>query len=720
MHKKHIQKIPLKIKDQNMAKIKSVLFVIVALLGLSGCFEFRIPRIGPIVPPKIEVGPYQFYLTSITVNFDTLVAFLGDESPFDDFREKYPDDPSGQADWFVMRDTFNTVFDLDMSMEADPITNTITESMEYVEFATRTFSLSDPITMDEIIDLSLVPDGTDIPVDSVSFPPDTSYISFPMDIQRFASGNLAVTIQNDMPATLGNPVSVMLHDSTTAAPILDPLGNPVGLIWDSTIPPGGSSTENLSLAGVELPKYVMVIVNGVICGDSLETLTTSPEMRASSFSVDGSISSLVGEYVLGDLDPQVLTDTSYISFGDDLSDASISVEKVNLDTCNIVFSITNTSNITGTILLDVMSLDISEAPGIQHFTTGSMAIPQNGSITYSFPLNTASVDLGDDFEYRTFIDIPGQYNELYATDYFEVEFSFYGKNPGDPIRVKSVDATFNNAEYIFDNVTIEIGMGDMFPEEFSGIELASIELSVDINTDITIPMTVDMDLIGVKNGGADSISLSISQQVTGPGSNNRLVFENAEDLINFKPDSLIFDGKISLNGSGNIPLDQVISIDGMFGVPFQFTITEPLSFSPGFSAMKLEELPPFLDDFSGSLEAVVNNTFQFGVDFLIQAARDTNYFDNTAYADCVRTLADISIPALDESTQLLVLTKEDYDFLARSLDSTWISMKIFLTGRSDGQPTTFLSTDSVSLRLNIRAEGTLDFSFLADTTGGGE
>ncbi|MBW6458163.1 MAG: hypothetical protein K0B52_03270, partial [FCB group bacterium] len=116
-----------------MAKIKSVLFVVIALLGLSGCFEFRIPKIGPIVPPKIEVGPYEFFLASMTVNFDTLVAFLGDESPFDDFREKYPDDPSGQADWFVIRDTFSTVFDLDMSMEADPITNTITQSMEYVE-----------------------------------------------------------------------------------------------------------------------------------------------------------------------------------------------------------------------------------------------------------------------------------------------------------------------------------------------------------------------------------------------------------------------------------------------------------------------------------------------------------------------------------------------------------------------------------------------------------
>jgi hypothetical protein len=56
----------------------------------------------------------------------------------------------------------------------------------------------------------------------------------------------------------------------------------------------------------------------------------------------------------------------------------------------------------------------------------------------------------------------------------------------------------------------------------------------------------------------------------------------------------------------------------------------------------------------------------------------------------------------------------------------YLLMDISLTGRDDGQPTTFLTTDSVSLDLFIRAEGTLDLSELtsdslaSDTTGGAQ
>jgi hypothetical protein len=708
-----------------MTRITRALTALIVLLGLTGCFEFRIPQIGTIVPPKIEAGPYQFYLTSMTVNFDTMMTYLGDEFSLDDYREPYPDDPTGNADWFVLRDTFSTEFDLDMGMEADPVSHSISEKMEFVEFSTRTFSLSNPLTLADIIDFSLVPEGfTTPPIEDVAIPPDTSYVNFPMDRQRFASGTLEVTIQNDLACTLGDPLSVELYDSTTHNPILDPSNDPVGLYWTTPISSGSSSTETLSLAGVELPKHVMIIVNGVICGDGPETLTNNEATRNSSFSVSGQIKNLVGEFVEGDLDPQALGDTSYIDFGDDLNTTEISVQQAILDTCNIEITISNTSNISGKVLLDVMSLDISENAGLQHFTTDSMTIPAGGSNTYSFNLPYAAVQLDQDFEYRTYINIPGQYGQLADSDEFGVDFDFYGKDPGDPIRVESVDATFNNATYVFENMSIDAGIDDMIPEEFDDIELSQIELTLDILSDIDIPMYLEMDLIGKKNDSQDTIMLKINQQITGAGSDPQVVFDNAARLINFRPDSLIFSGNVRLNGAGNIPLTQQIAVDGIVGVPFQFEITSPLSFSPGYTSLNLDSLPAFLDDFSGALQARINNSFQFGVDFLVRAAYDTLLFDNPSTGLMVRTLANISVPAMDTTTQTLVLTKEDYDFLAMAPDSAWIDMDIYLTGRSDGQPTTFLSTDSVTLSLSIMAEGALDFSAFgpdtSNTEGGGE
>jgi len=706
---------------------KSVVLLLLVLIGLSGCFEFRIPDVNrPVIPPKVELGPYEFYVTSMTVNFDTLLSFLGDELSLNDFRESYPDDPSGKADWFVMRDTFTTNFDLDMGMEVDAVSSSINQSMEFVEFATRNFALSDPIELQDIFDMSSLPDGVQVPVDSIGFPPDTSYVSFPMDRQRFSDGEIYVTIDNDMVCTLGDPIYIAFFDSTTQAPIEDALGDPLKLEWDTPIPAGETATEFVSMAGVEFPKSVMIEVSGAICGDGKDTLTTSPSMRSSSFQVSGQIRNLVGEFVEGNIDGQSLVDSSTMDFGADLNDPSLTVNKVYLDTSHISIEISNTSTITGNILVELYSLDTSDQAGIQYFSTGSMTIPSGSTQTYNFNLYNAAFDLTEEFKYKTYIDIPDQYGQLYSSDQFSVDFEFYGQNPGDPIGIESVDATFNDMEYEFDDMVMDMNLSEMLPAEFDGIELADVELSIDIFTDIPIPLYVDMNLIAVKNGGADSMDINVNQQITGPGSNNHLVFDNAVDLINFKPDSLIFNGKITIDGSGNLSLAQSIDIQGMFGVPFQFDITQPLSFSPGYIKLGLTELPSFLDDFTGSVEAHVNNTFQFGVDFGIYAASDTNYFDNVAYVDCVRTIADLTIPAMDTTTQQLVLTKEDYDFIAASEDSMWLWMDISLTGRTDGQPTTFLTTDSVSLDLFIRAEGTLDFTELdldslgSDTTGGAE
>ncbi len=706
---------------------KSVVLLLLVLIGLSGCFEFRIPDINrPIVPPKVELGPYEFYVTSMTVNFDTLLSFLGDELSLNDFREAYPDDPSGRADWFVMRDTFNTDFDLDMGMEVDPVSSSISQSMEFIEFGTRDFALSDPIELQDIFDLSLLPDGVEVPVDSTGFPPDTSYVNFPMERQRFSAGEIYVTIENDMVCSLGEPIYIAFFDSTTEAPIENALGDPLRIEWDTPILPGNTATENVSMAGVEFPKSVMIEVSGAICGDGKDTLTTSPAMRSSSFQVSGEIRNLVGEFVEGDLDGQSLVDSSTMDFGADLDDPNLTVNKVYLDRSHIKIEIANTSTITGNILLELYSLDTSDQAGIQYFTTGAMTIPSGSTQTYTFNLYNAAFDLTEEFKYKTFIDIPDQYGQLDASDEFSVSFDFYGQNPGDPIGIESVDATFSDMEYEFDNMVMDLNLTEMFPEEFDGIELADVELAIDIFSDISIPLYVNMNLIAVKNAGADSLDINVNQQITGPGADNHLVFDNAEDLINFKPDSLIFNGNITIDGSGNLPLNQSIEIEGTFGVPFQFDITEPLNFSPGYTKLGLTELPSFLNDFTGSIEAQVNNTFQFGVDFGIYAARDTNYFDNVAYVDCVRTIADLTIPAMDTTTQQLVLTKEDYDFIAASEDSMWLWMDISLTGRTDGQPTTFLTTDSVSLDLFIRAEGTLDFTELdfdslgTDTTGGAE
>jgi len=146
----------------------------------------------------------------------------------------------------------------------DPVSSSISQSMTMMTFGTRNFNLSEPIEMQDIIDLSAIPDGTPLPIDSLEVDPDTVYVSFPMDRQHFSSGDLQVTINNDLECELGAPVVMTFYDSLSSEPITSDGGDTVKLIWDTPITQGSSPSESISLAGVELPKHVMIITTAFV------------------------------------------------------------------------------------------------------------------------------------------------------------------------------------------------------------------------------------------------------------------------------------------------------------------------------------------------------------------------------------------------------------------------------------------------------------------------
>jgi hypothetical protein len=702
---------------------KSILLLLLVLMGVTSCFEFRIPEIGPIIPPAVEFGPYEFYITSQTIDFNDILEMAGDDIAFlDDIREPFPGDTSGMSDWFVYRTEFRDTLPMPFEFEIDPVSSTISQSMTMVSFDARSISLSDPIEMQEIIDLSAIPDGSDIPIDSIIIDPDTTYISFPMLRQHFSAGTLEVTIDNDLACDLGAPISMTFYDSLTALPIENDLGDTLRLIWSTPISPSTEAMESVSLANTELPSSVMIITEGYVAanGGDPDTLTVTPAMRTSSFNVSGQISNLEADLVEGNVDAQSLDFSDNISFGDAINEPGLTVDKVYLDTTHVSITISNSSPLTGKLLLNLLSLDTSLDMGIQAFTTDSLTIPSESSQSFNFTLYNASVDLNSDFAYESYVRTPSQYAEIELSDEFEIEFSFYGKSPGDPIGIESVDATFNNMDQSIEQTAIDLDLDEMLPEIFDGIDLASVEMSLDILSSITIPMTLTLELIGLKNGGLDSTVISVEQVITGPAGNNHVVIPNAENLINFRPEEILFSGGVSLDGTGNLPLAQDISISAEIAVPIQFIITSPISFPLPYIALdKMDSLPNFLDNFEGTVSAAIDNQFRFGVSLKIYAAHDTSYFDNIAFQDSVRTFADLEVPAMDTTTQSIVLSKEDYDFMVSAIDSNWLKMDVQLLGREDGLASTFVTTDSISVDIFIRASGTLAFNeLLPDTTGG--
>lgn len=698
-------------------------FILLGMLVFTffGCFNFEIPTIGDIVGPKVTAGPYEFYLTTYTVNFDTLLTYVGEDSllDFESFREPYPIDP--ESDWFVLRDTFATDFDLDMSMGIEPIDQSVSYEIEIPIIHSIIFNVAAPISLGEIINVVAVPDGTPVPIDSVVIPSSTFYATIPMDELDFVSGDLSITITNQFGVDLGVPLEVTFFDSATGNVINDQFGNPLSMTWNTPIASGTSDTKSIDLAGVTFYKGLKVVVDGVINSNGPDTLLVSDAMKAASFDVAGAITNILVDRVSGDIEAFSYEDSATVDLGTDLGYNDITLEKAYLDPCNISIQITNTSHATSKLVIEFPRIDTdSSTPSIDGFTTGDMNVPSNGSQTYNFSLPAAAIDLSEDFKYIYSVNSSAQNTIVENGDSIAIEFTLYGENSGDSLFVSKVAASFDNTRIPLDPMEIEGISFDMLPEQFSGIELEALDLSMDFSIDMDIPATLNIKLSGVKNGGADSVNIDINQQITGAGGNSSITVPNAEDLINFKPDNIYFSGNITLDGSGDMNLEQTIAIEGALGIPFQFTIVEPIEFTPEYMRLKLEELPDLVEDFSGSISADVSNGFQFGVEFGIFAARDTNYFNSPAFADSIRTVVDLDLTALDSSSLDITLDKELYDFFAESEDSVWVKMNIALKGRDDGEATTFLSTDSVSVSVILRAEGTLDLSTVLDSTGGAQ
>lgn len=700
---------------------KNFLLLIFVLIGVSGCFEFRIPDIGPIVPPSLEFGPYEFYITSQSIDFEDIIEMGGDQVSFlNDLREPYPGDTTGMADWFVYRADFSDTLSMPFDFSIDPVSTTINQSIAIIDFSTKNFNLSRPIEMQSIVDLSDVPDGTTITIDSEQIENDTSFVKLEMDHQSFSQGDIEVTINNNLECSLGAPIVMTFYDSLTSQVISSDNGNEIKLVWDSAITPGSSSKQSVSLVGVEFPKSVMIVTEAVACGSGPETLTVSPSMRTSSFIVSGSFQNLKCDQFEGQIDAQSIHNTQIIDLGEFLDAYEVSAERVYLDTAHISITLNNSSTVTGKVLLNLNNIDTSDATGVQFFSTDSITIPSEGSTTVNFTLNHASVDLTSDFEISSYIESPSQYASINLDDEYSVSFELYGATPTDPIRFKSLDATFTNMHQSIQESSIDLDLSEIIPEAFDVMELASVEIGLDIVSAIDVPMTLNLELVGVKNSGLDSTKLIVSQQITGPGGNSHIDIANAADLINFRPEQLFFKGSVILDGSGNLSLTQDIYIDAEIVVPVQFTLTDPLAFAlPYIPIAKIDSLPNFLDNFTGGIRAKIDNKFRFGVNLNVYAAHDTSYFANTAMQDSIRTFAEFSVAAMDTSMQNLILTVEDYNFLVSAQDSTWLKMDVELLAREDGQPTSFISTDAVTVDLFIQVGGTLVLEeIFSDTTNG--
>jgi hypothetical protein len=269
------------------------------------------------------------------------------------------------------------------------------------------------------------------------------------------------------------------------------------------------------------------------------------------------------------------------------------------------------------------------------------------------------------------------------------------------VDVNLMDVTFSSITGVINPVTIDIDPVeqtiDALPEELDGFDFETVEMVLDFSSSIDLPIYLDLRIIAYNDENSDSVVREISQNIH---SNHHIQIENAEELINIRPDRIVADGSALVGHLDS--LGTVASDDSLSGI---MSIRAPLAFIIGTDAV-IRTDPSELDSVDLrqgvlDLSLILNfdNQWTFGADLNVLVAPDSADF----LSGNVDTLiSGFTFGASTNSTDTLDLDTEALELLKRS--PNWIQPELKVLAGHDEQdnprPVQFLSTDTLTIRLD--------------------
>ncbi|UCH62170.1 MAG: hypothetical protein JSU77_10215 [Fidelibacterota bacterium] len=285
----------------------------------------------------------------------------------------------------------------------------------------------------------------------------------------------------------------------------------------------------------------------------------------------------------------------------------------------------------------------------------------------------------------------------------------------DTLRFTSVAGIIDTVEVEIDTVEQEIST---LPEEMDGFDFTDVELTIEFDSDITIPVFLDLALEARTTDGELATTSVSNWNITDSAS---VSVPNGADLFSIRPDRILVYGLARVGGEGvfgTVTSNQ--SITGMLAVraPLELEIgpdalitTDPYMVTEKDAeetvAEEIEEVLVFIH---------YDNQLEFGTSLSVFMSQDTLGFldDGTAHV-----LVDSLVLSPNESgLDSLVLNDERLDLFNQ--DSMYIQARLGVVGQTDqsGQPipSRFLSTDTLRLNLYGRLQYLVDGAELAGKT----
>ena len=281
----------------------------------------------------------------------------------------------------------------------------------------------------------------------------------------------------------------------------------------------------------------------------------------------------------------------------------------------------------------------------------------------------------------------------------------------DTLWFSSVTGIIDTMEVTIDTVKQEISA---LPDDMDGFEFTNVEISIDFDSGISIPVFLDLTMEASNSTGTMETSSITDWNITDSSS---VIIPNANELINIQPDMILAYGSARVGGDGTfgtVTSDQTIS--GLLSVkaPLELAIL------PNAQITTDPELTTKADageTIPGELEEIMvfiryDNEFEFGIAVTVLMDSIRAHFDDGTADVLVDSLL---IYANETGLDSLVLNDERLGLFNQ--DSMYVQAKINVLGQTDENgnpvPSKFLSTDTLQLNIYGRIQYLIDGPELA-------
>jgi len=361
------------------------------------------------------------------------------------------------------------------------------------------------------------------------------------------------------------------------------------------------------------------------------------------------------------------------------------LEEATIDSGQLNLNIQNHVGIAGAVRLQ---LDEFISNGMPLDTT--ILIPEtNHPVTKTIPLRGYKIEMAlDDQSVHYSSRIRLLQNELMTLTFDDsvvVDVNI------DQLTFSRVQGEIEPVEVNIDPIEQEFSA---LPEELNGVEFSHVDMGIDFDTDIGVPVFLNLTVKAYNNQGDSAVSAVEHWDIT---DSNKVRLPHPEDFINILPNRIVATGHATAGAPGVVGVlksDQFMVGDLQISVPLQFEITGDAIIEPEAQLVKENALQ---DIESVVIYTKVNNQFEIGAAIDLYGAKDSTEFHALSSAT---SLASFQIPASSAMMDTIVLPSDKIDLFA---DSLYVKPRIQLLPMTDanGSPQTssVLSTDSLQMTL---------------------